>query len=158
MAETSLSQLLPVEAIVTGIDAEDWRAAVRASGELLVADGAATDAYIGQMLGAIEEYGPYIVIAPGLALAHGRPSAAVLRTGMSWAGLARPVPFGHPQNDPVELVIGLAAVDHDGHSGALSRLARMLGDQDRLRALKESRDPAQIHRLIEGYEKAEAGA
>ncbi|WP_017594004.1 PTS sugar transporter subunit IIA [Nocardiopsis potens] len=154
MAETSLSQLLPVEAIVTGIEAPDWRSAIRASGELLVADGATTPDYIGQMLAAVEEYGPYIVIAPGLALAHARPSSAVLRTGMSWAGLASPVEFGHPQNDPVELVIGLAAVDHDGHSGALSQLARMLGEPARLRELKKTADPAAIHAMISDYEES----
>ncbi|WP_017536816.1 MULTISPECIES: PTS sugar transporter subunit IIA [Nocardiopsis] len=155
MADTSLSTLLPVEAIVTGIAAEDWRAAIRAAGELLVAGGAVTADYTEQMQAAVEEYGPYIVIAPGLALAHARPGEAVLRTGMSWAHLARPVPFGHPQNDPVELVIGLAAVDHDGHSGALSRLARMLGDTERLRALMRIREPSAVHEAITEYEGGE---
>lgn len=155
MADTSLSTLLPVDAIVTGIAVEDWRAAIRAAGELLVAGGVATSDYIGQMQAAVDEYGPYIVIAPGLALAHARPSEAVRHTGMSWASLARPVAFGHPQNDPVELVIGLAAVDHDGHSGALSRLARMLGDPERLRELKKMREPEAIHEAITEYERGE---
>ena len=47
MADTSLSTLLPVDAIVTGIAVEDWRAAIRAAGELLVAGGVATSDYIG---------------------------------------------------------------------------------------------------------------
>ncbi|QBI53214.1 PTS sugar transporter subunit IIA [Streptomonospora litoralis] len=155
MQEPSLSRLLPVDAIVTGIEAEDWRAAIRAAGELLVATGATADDYIGEMQQAVEEYGPYIVIAPGLALAHSRPSPAVLHTGLSWAGLAEPVEFGHTSNDPVRLVIGLAAVDHDGHSSALSRLARLLADPDRLARLTAATSAADIHGTISEYESSE---
>ena len=100
----------------------------------------------------MEEYGPYIVIAPGLALAHSRPSSAVLRTGLSWTGLAAPVRFGHAHNDPVRLVVGLAAIDHDGHSSALSRLARMLADPARLEALKSASAPEQVRSVITKYE------
>lgn len=155
MAEPSLSQLLPEGAIATGVEAADWRAAIRAAGELLTATGATTDDYIGEMHAAVEEYGPYIVIAPGLALAHSRPSPAVLRTGLSWAGLKNPVSFGHSTNDPVRLVIGLAAVDHDGHSSALSRLARLLSDPGRLERLTAATGAAEIHHTISEYETSE---
>ncbi|WP_067962820.1 PTS sugar transporter subunit IIA [Nocardiopsis trehalosi] len=155
MGEPSLSRLLPVEAIVTGIQVPDWRGAIRAAGELLVATGVSTEPYVRQMQDAVEEYGPYIVIAPGLALAHARPSPDVLRTGLSWAGLATPVAFGHAQNDPVHLVIGLAAVDHDGHSSALSRLARMLADPTRLEALTSAPDARRIHAIITEYETSQ---
>src|SRR5690625_988951 len=154
MLEPSLSGLLPVDGIVTGIEVEDWRAAIRAAGELLVATGATTADYIGEMHAAVEEYGPYIVIAPGLALAHSRPSPAVLRTGLSWAGLKNPVEFGHTSNDPVRLVIGLAAVDHDCHSAALSRLARLLADPDRLAHLSTATSSAEIHGTISEYESS----
>ncbi|MFD0775902.1 PTS sugar transporter subunit IIA [Streptomonospora algeriensis] len=155
MAEPSLARLLPEDAIVTGVGAADWRAAIRAAGELLVATGATTGDYIDEMHTAVEEYGPYIVIAPGIALAHSRPSPAVLHTALSWAGLADPVEFGHSTNDPVRLVIGLAAVDHNGHSAALSRLARLLSDPGRLARLTEAPDAAEIHRTISEYEASE---
>lgn len=156
MPEMSLRELLPAGSIVTGAHVGDWRAAIRAVGDLLVADGATTDAYTEQMLATVDEFGPYIVIAPGLALAHSRPSEAVLRTAMSWASLAEPVEFGHPQNDPVRLVVGLAAVDHTGHSAALARLARMLAQPDRLHTLTEAGDPATVHTIITEYEEGDA--
>ena len=105
----NLPDALPAEAIVTLARADDWRAAVRMAGERLVASGATTDAYTDEMLAAIDEHGPYIVIAPGFALAHARPSPAVLRTGLSWVSLAKPVPFGHSVNDPVRLVAAILA-------------------------------------------------
>ena len=82
--------------------------------------------------------GPYIVIAPGIALAHSRPSPAVLRAGISLVTLLEPVAFGHRENDPVRLVIGLAAVDEEGHITALSTLAEFLSDETRRRGSHRS--------------------
>jgi PTS system ascorbate-specific IIA component len=62
------------------------------------------------------------------------------------------VEFGSAANDPVRLVVGLAAVDHDAHSGALARLARMLADEDRMRALREATSAAGVRRIISEYE------
>ncbi|MBB4930196.1 PTS system ascorbate-specific IIA component [Lipingzhangella halophila] len=152
MEGASLRQLLPTEAIALGLHAAGWREAVRAAGDLLVATGSSTVDYIQQMQDTVDEYGPYIVIAPGLALAHARPSSAVLRTGLSWAALAAPVQFGHPRNDPVDLVVGLAATDHDGHSAALSQLARMLACPDTLAQLRSADRAAHVHALITEYE------
>ncbi|MFC7329643.1 PTS sugar transporter subunit IIA [Marinactinospora rubrisoli] len=155
MGRSAITRLLAAEAIITGIQVADWRAAIRAAGELLVAAGATTDAYTEQMRTAVEQHGPYIVIAPGIALAHARPSPAVLRTALSWAGLATPVEFGHPDNDPVELVVGLAAVDHDGHSSVLARVSHLLADHDLLRALRASRTPEEIRALLIEHDEAE---
>ncbi|MGI5347560.1 PTS sugar transporter subunit IIA [Streptomyces sp. CA-250714] len=144
----SLSELLPREAIRLDIPAADWRAAVRAAGELLVTRGTTTDAYTDEMIRNVEENGPYIVIAPGLAFAHARPSPAVRRTGMAWVRLAEPVAFGHETNDPVTLVVALAAADSGAHTAAMAALARLLGDPDTEAALRTAATPEELHRLI----------
>ncbi|PRY00598.1 PTS sugar transporter subunit IIA [Allonocardiopsis opalescens] len=154
MPERSLLAFLPEEAVRVGVSAEDWRGAVRAAGERLVASGATTDAYTDEMISTVEDLGPYIVIVPGLALAHSRPAPSVLRTGLSWVGLSSPVEFGHAANDPVRLVVGLAATDHDGHTGALSQLARMLSDAKRLEALMTAPDAGSVRQIIADYERA----
>ena len=73
MTESTASQL-PDEAIVLGARADDWRGAVRLAGDALVASGVTTDEYTQEMIETVETLGPYIVIAPGFALAHSRPS------------------------------------------------------------------------------------
>lgn len=151
--EGPLSSRLPLEAIRVGVTAGDWRAAVRAVGEALVASGATTAAYTDEMIATVDALGPYIVIAPGIALAHARPSAAVRRTGFAIVTLAEPIAFGHAENDPVRLVVGLAAPDETGHVDALATLADFLADPDRQRALLEARDPAAIHALVLAYER-----
>lgn len=115
----SLASAFAEGSLACGVSASNRDHAIRAAGSLLVASGRTTSEYTDQMLAAVEEFGPYIVIAPRIALAHARPSEAVLETGLSLAVLAEGVNFGSP-NDPVRLVFGLAAKDHDGHISVLS--------------------------------------
>jgi PTS system ascorbate-specific IIA component len=148
----ALSQLIAGDSIQLGAPAADWRAAVRVSGDALVACGATSPAYTDEMIATVEQLGPYIVIAPGIALAHSRPSPAVHRAGISLVTLAKPVEFGNRQNDPVRLVVGLAAPDDEGHVTALATLAEFLADEDRRAALLAASDPASIRRMIGDYE------
>lgn len=156
-AGSSLASLLPDSAIRIGARVADWRAAVRAAGDALVASGATTDAYTDEMISTVETLGPYIVIAPGIALAHSRPSPAVHRAGMCLVTLAQPVEFGHRTNDPVSLVVGLAAPDDEGHVSALATLADFLTDEDRRAALLRSEDSGTVRSLIAAYEGGAAG-
>lgn len=147
-----LSALLSERAVRIGATAADWRAAVRVSGEALVASGATDAGYTDEMIRTVEELGPYIVIAPGIALAHARPSPSVRHAGMSLVTLADPVEFGHKSNDPVRLVVGLAAPDADGHVSALATLADFLSDEARREQLLAAPDARAVHALVAGYE------
>ncbi|WP_432042558.1 PTS sugar transporter subunit IIA [Streptomyces cadmiisoli] len=147
---TALTDLLSLSAVRLDVDAADWRAAIRAAGQALTDDGISTAEYTSQMLANVEDNGPYIVIAPGLAFAHARPSPAVLRTGMSWIRLARPVPFGHDTNDPVGLVVALAATDSSAHTEALGALARALSDPTTATALERARTAEEVLTLLGG--------
>ena len=144
----SLNEMLGQGAVALDVPCADWREAVRESGRLLVASGVATDDYTDQMIDTVERLGPYIVIAPGLALAHARPSEAVLRTGMSWLRPAEPVEFGHRTNDPVTLVVGLAATDHEQHQTALVEFATLFSDEQRRRQLTKLPDPAALRDFL----------
>ncbi|GAA3656782.1 PTS sugar transporter subunit IIA [Streptomyces iranensis] len=145
-----LKDLLPVEAVRLDVRAADWREAIGAAGRLMVETGATTDEYTREMVVNVEENGPYIVIAPGVAFAHSRPSPAVLSTGMSWVRLAGPVEFGHESNDPVTLVVALAAQDSAAHTSAMASLARLLGDPDTAAALAAAPTPEALHAVLAG--------
>jgi PTS system ascorbate-specific IIA component len=148
-----LSQLLTTKAIRIEASAADWRAAVRLAGDALVTSGATAPAYTDEMIATVEQLGPYIVIAPGIALAHSRPSPAVLRAGISLVTLDRPVAFGHRTNDPVRLVVGLAAPDEEGHVTALSTLAEFLSDEESRLGLLRATGPDEVLRLVGAFER-----
>lgn len=137
-------------AIATGESPADWREAVAFAGDLLVASGRVTVDYTAQMIAAVEEFGPYIVIAPGIALAHARTGESVLETGLALLALATPVEFGNAANDPVRLVFALSAVDHDSHIEVMSQLASALTDPRIVNSLLNATEPGAIRRILAG--------
>ncbi len=144
----ALATAFAENSIRVGAIALDREHAIEMSGELLVASGRSTPEYTESMLDAVAENGPYIVIAPGIALAHGRPSEAVLEIGLSMVTLAEPVIFGNEANDPVRLVIGLCATDHKSHIDIMAELAAFLGDANSVNTVLSSGDSDQIRLLF----------
>jgi len=135
---------LPESAIVIGADATSWRDAVTIAGEALAASGAARPGYAQEMIRMIEEHGPYVVIAPGLALAHARPGPDVITDGLAIVTLSEPVRFGHPHNDPVRVVLGLAITDPGTHLGAVADLANVFNDSSAIADLAAATTPAEV--------------
>lgn len=123
-------------------------AAIELSGDLLVQSGKAKPSYVMSMLAAVDKFGPYIVIAPGVALAHGKPGDGVIETGLSLLVLKQAIEFQHSQNDPVRLVFGLAATDHESHIEVMSKLAEVLSDQQRMNSLLTCSQSEQIRAFL----------
>ena len=145
-----LSKMLTEETISLGLKVRDWQAAVREAGSLLVKAGMVESRYIEAMIKMVEDIGPYIVIAPGVALPHARPEDGVKKACMSLVTLSPPVNFGNEYNDPVKLVVAFGSTDKTAHIEALTELARLLGDSSVLEGLKQASVPQEILQLISG--------
>ncbi|EIC06379.1 phosphoenolpyruvate-dependent sugar phosphotransferase system EIIA 2 [Microbacterium laevaniformans OR221] len=124
--------------------------AIRAAGQLLVDDGLAEPRYSEAMIGAFRDLGPYIVLVPGIAMPHARPEAGAIRDGLAVLRLAQPVEFGHPENDPVRLVIPLVGSDNHSHIDLLKRLSRVLMDPEAVNTLLTTDDTAAVTALFNG--------
>lgn len=153
---TALADLLTEDRVGLDLTAETWQDAVRAAGALLEHAEVADRAYTESMITNVETNGPYIVVAPGFAFAHARPSPAVHRTGMSWVRLAQPVAFGHKTNDPVTLVVALAATDSGAHNTAMAELAKVLGNTRQRAALDAAGTPAELLAVLGGTAESAA--
>jgi PTS system ascorbate-specific IIA component len=149
---------LPDEAIVLNAQVDDWRAAVREAGRALVRSGSTRSEYADRMIAVIEEFGAYVVIAPGLALAHARPGSDVRREGLAVVTLAEPVPFGHPHNDPVRVVVGLAVSNAEEHVASVARLANAFNDSGIVARLARAESADELRALLGFDGAAEAGA
>lgn len=147
---SGLTGLLAEDCIALDVNAATWEEAVLAAGGLLEKAGIAGPAYTGSMIDNVETNGPYIVVAPGFAFAHARPSPAVHCTGISWVRLAQPVAFGHKTNDPVDLVVALAATDAKAHASAMAELAKVVGSPDKRAALNTAANPAEVLDILGG--------
>lgn len=154
---SSLSKMLTKDTIALGVQARDWQQAVREAGKLLVRSGAVERRYVGAMIQMVKDIGPYIVIAPGVALPHARPEDGVKRPCMSLVTLDPPVHFGNEYNDPVTLVVAFGTPDKEGHIEALAELARLLGDAEVLARMKEASLPEELLLLVQGA-RAQGGS
>jgi len=144
--------LLRKEAVAIKEKVKTWDEAVRKAGELLYDIGAVEKSYIENMVKIVEDLGPYIVIAPGIALAHARPEHGVRENGLSLVTLKNPVYFGNPDNDPVEIVIGLAAAADSDHTELLSRIAESFSREEFKEFLIRVQD---VEELFKRGEKSE---
>ncbi len=139
---------LPDEAVVIGGRARDWREAVELTGRALTASGVTSAGYGVDMIRMIEEHGPYVVVAPGLALAHARPGPAVRRDGIAIATLAEPVEFGHPYNDPVRVVLALAGASSARHLQLVAEIANIFNDSDAVERLADAATPDEVRGIL----------
>ena len=129
----------------------DWQHAVRLTGQLLVAHGSVQPAYVDAMEKVLRDLGPYAVMAPGIVLLHARPEDGVIEPCLALVTLSTPVNFGHSQNDPVDIVVALGAVDKKGHIQVLQHLAELLGNPDGLASLRAAPDDGALFSVIRSW-------
>ncbi len=146
----NLKQLIRPNLVALDVEVKDWQDAIRAAGRLLVDDGAVEERFPDAMIRVAKEFGPYIVIAPGIALPHARPEDGVIKASITVMRLKTPVDFGNKDNDPVYLVVALAALDNKGHVEGLSELATVLGDEEKIQNIKQAETKEELLEIFLG--------
>lgn len=113
----------------------------------LLNDGSIRQSYVDAMIENVKENGPYINIGDRIAFAHARPEKGVEQLGMSLLHLDQPIALLDADH-PIQLIFVLAAIDDRAHLKALSELATMLGDNQRLQALIAAQNATEIEDII----------
>ena len=139
-----LKDLLKEDNLALKINASHWEEAVRIGGRLLVEDGKIEERYIDAMVETVKELGPYIVIAPGIAMPHSRPEEGARDIGLALLSLKRGVPFGNEEYDPVDIVIILSAIDSSSHVQLLAELMELIEDESFLRLMRSSENKLEV--------------
>lgn len=109
--------------------------AIAVAGKLLVDSKKAKEEYIDSMIDTFHNLGPYMVIAPGIAIPHGKPGDLVNEDCICFCRLKNPVKFGNENNDPVRYMFAIGAHESGGHLDMLRELSLFLmqeGNIDRL--------------------------
>lgn len=154
-----VQRLLQDGTIAVRLDAPDWESAVRDGGRLMVSAGSVESRYIDAIVENHKAMGPYFVVAPGIAMPHAKPENGVLRTGYALVTLARPVEFGAPDNDPVDLLIFAGAINREEHNTEAVPQIAELCDSDRFTAaLRRAGTAEEVAAVLRDFERAlEAG-
>ena len=146
-------EVLSNDHILTEVKAETWQQAVAAAGQILVDQGSITSEYIENMIEAVRELGPYMVLMPHFALAHAAPCEAVLRNDMSLIILDEPVDFGSP-NDPVKVILCRACTDKESHMNALTKVAEALMDESVFDALMGASTAEEAYEALNSFQES----
>jgi mannitol/fructose-specific phosphotransferase system IIA component (Ntr-type) len=107
----------------------------------LLADNAIEKRYTDAMIRVVKEFGPYIVVTPGIAFPHAFPNDGVIKPSIALVKLRTPVNFGNKDNDPVWLLVALAAVDSSQYLEGLADVANVLWDEANVEELKNCHTP-----------------
>ncbi|MGR5091816.1 PTS sugar transporter subunit IIA [Vibrio maritimus] len=121
--------LIENNSILLHASAADWREAITLGTDMLIASGAIKPSYHTAIISSVEKLGPYICIAPNLALPHARPEDGVVRTAFALVTLDSPVYF-EGEDEPVDVLITLAGSSSDEHMEGLMEVTQVLDDED----------------------------
>ncbi|MEH7299145.1 BglG family transcription antiterminator [Neobacillus drentensis] len=151
VGKPSLRDLLQLRRIQLKNEVSDWKEAIQVASEPLLQEGLITDKYVEVMISNVNNMGPYIVIAPKVAIPHARPEDGVNKLSMSLLKLSKTVPFSEKSKHAIQIVIVLAAVDGETHLKALSQLSKMLSDQKGTNQILLANSPEGIFELVNAY-------
>lgn len=143
-----IEKLLNSDLVEVGIKADNWEEAVRIAGLVLFKNKKVENKYIDAMVKTVKSMGPYIVMAKGVAMPHGRPEDGVLENSLSVISLKEPVVFGSSDFDPVSLIFAICAKDSEGHIELLKDLSSILDDENLIERATKAEDREELAEVI----------
>ncbi len=90
-------------------------------------------------------------LGPGIAMPHARPEDGVNQLSLSLTVIREGVNFNAEENDPVKLLVTLAATDKDSHVDAIAQLAELFMNDEHVKEICRAQNVAQILEIIERY-------
>ena len=143
--------VLTKDKIIVKDQVDSWEEAIEFAAQPLLTQKYIESSYIDSMIQSVKTLGPYIVIAPHVAIAHARPGNDVHQVGLSLLKLDEAINFS-TDSHYAELVFVLSATDSTSHLTVLQNLAQLLGQQENIEALLEASNEEEIINIIKGVD------
>ena len=147
-----LTTLLTPNVIQVVESANDWRDAIKIACNPLINNKFIEPRYIDAIIQSHEKIGTYYVLGPGIAMPHARPEDGVNQLSLGLTVIKQGVEFGSEGNDPIKLLIVLAATDSNSHIGAIAKLAELFDNQEDIDSIMQSENVDDILNIIAKYE------
>lgn len=125
----------------------DADTALRVIGRILVESKSVKPEYVENMIASYKEFGPYFVIAPGVAIAHAKPDESVIRDDIALMICHHPVVF-NSHNDPVSMLFGLCATGSHQHMEVLMQVANLLSDTEAQKQIMDVISEQELFELL----------
>uniref|UniRef100_UPI003F583965 PTS sugar transporter subunit IIA n=1 Tax=Vibrio cholerae TaxID=666 RepID=UPI003F583965 len=145
-----LSELITSDVIRIYPNAADWQDAVQ-SCQALIDNGAVEPRYVDAIFRSHEELGPYYVVGPSMAMPHARPEDGVNRLSLAITVIQQGVHFDSEGNDPVKMLVTLAATDSESHVGAIAQLAELFMNEEHVEQICNAQTIEDVLAVIKNY-------
>ena len=111
---------------------DTWQDAIKAACQPLLDDNTIENEYVEAIIKCVSDNGPYIVIAPNIAMPHSTLGhSGVNDNAISFMKVEKPVVFDENDREKdAQIFFTLAAVDNDSHLQNMMQLAEMLMDEN----------------------------
>lgn len=129
---------------------KDWQDSINIVSKPLIENKIIEKRYVDAIFKTHEDLGPYYVLAPGIAMPHARPEQGSNGMGLSLLIVKNGVSFNSLENDPVYIIVMLAAKDSDSHIELISSLSDLLDNEQDINVLKNG-SLEEIIKVIEKY-------
>ena len=146
-----IDYLLENNSIICNLEAVSWEDAIIKGGSSLVENKTASPEYLQNIVKKCRDNGPYIVIAPGIAMPHARPEEGALGLGYALVTLKKGVNFGDGDNDPVRLMIYIAAPNAKAHNEeAVCQIADLCDNEETIEKIINAGTVEEIAAILAG--------
>ncbi|MCY7025199.1 MULTISPECIES: PTS sugar transporter subunit IIA [Streptococcus] len=136
------------KSIRLGLSAATWQEAVKLAVEPLIESGAVQPQYYDAIVESTEEYGPYYILMPGMAMPHARPEAGVNRDAFSLITLTEPVTFSDGKE--VSVLLSLAATSSKIHTSvAIPQIIALFELENSIERIKACKSDEEVLAMIE---------
>lgn len=127
--------------VIENIDS--WEKAIEIGAQPLIEKGKIKYGYVEGIIQNIKTLGPYVILIPGVAMPHARPDENVLESSLAFLKINEGVKFTE-DTDKVYLMFILAAKNSDSHIEIIEKLTDVLGDDEKIEKLIESKTLEEI--------------
>ncbi|WP_400245721.1 transcription antiterminator [Niallia sp. JL1B1071] len=128
-----------------------WEEAIKEGTDLLYDDKSATSPYYETVIKHFHEYGPYMVVAPGVVLSHARPEDGALKLALSLVTFKNGIDFKDDFKEDVRLVVTLTVVDKTSHLEILGQLMKLLTNKDDVEKIIKANSKEDIFQIFNDY-------
>ncbi|MBX7294945.1 PTS sugar transporter subunit IIA [Clostridium chauvoei] len=111
---------------------DNWEDAVKAACQPLIEEGAILPSYVNSIIRCVNEYGPYIVIAPNICIPHAQEAidGDVKTTSICFMKTEKPVHFSDDPEHDARLFFVLASENSELHLHNLTELVGLISDEE----------------------------
>lgn len=136
-------------AIINSVDS--WEDSIKLACKPLVSNKSIEARYIDAIIKSTNDLGPYYVVGPQMAMPHASPDSGVNKIALSLLVVKNGVNYNSDGNDPVKLIVVLAATDNNSHVDIMGKLADFFMCEDDVKQVIDAKDVNHILSIIQKY-------